>query len=187
MPAATSFASAASSSAPPLGATASSSENGELPADDGGDLRHLARLAEAVEARHQRILERRRHRRAVLARRFHHALGQFLDEQRNAVGLGDDRGDGFRRQAVRGGDAGDQLGAFGAAETTERQQRRMRPRQPRRCEIRSRGHQGKQPRLADAVGYARHQFERGGVDPVRVFHDQKHRLGLAQADDLVDQ
>ena len=35
--------------------------------------------------------ERRGHRRAVLARRFHHAPGQFLDEQGHAVGLGDDR------------------------------------------------------------------------------------------------
>ena len=99
----------------------------ELPADDGGDLRHFAGLAEAVEPGHQRILERRRHR-AVFARRFHHALGQFLDEQRHAIGLGNDRGDGLRRQAVRGGDAGDQLRAFRAAQAAERQQRRMRPR-----------------------------------------------------------
>ena len=83
----------------------------ELPADHGGDLGHFARVAEAVETRHQRILQRRRHR-TVLAGRFHHASGQFLDEQRNAIGLGDDRGDGLRRQAVRGGDAGDQLRAF---------------------------------------------------------------------------
>jgi hypothetical protein len=64
-----------------------------LPADDRGDLRHLARLAEAIQPGHQRILECHRYPRAVLACRFHHAFGQFLDEQWNTVGLSDDRGD----------------------------------------------------------------------------------------------
>ena len=41
-----------------------------MPADDGGDLSHLARFAEAIETRHQGILERGGHL-AVFARRFH--------------------------------------------------------------------------------------------------------------------
>ena len=161
--------------------------DGELPTNDGGDLRHLACFAETLEARHQRILERRWHRGAVFPRRFHHALGQFLGEQRHAVGLGDDRGDGFRRQAVCGGDGGDQLRAFSPAQSGERQQGRVRPRQPRGCKIHPRGYQEKQPRLSDAVGDARQQFERGRVNPMSVFHDQKHRLSFAQANDLIDQ
>jgi hypothetical protein len=35
---------------------------GELPADHGRDLGHIARAAEAVEPGHQRVLQRRRHR-----------------------------------------------------------------------------------------------------------------------------
>ena len=159
----------------------------KLPADHGGDLSHLARRAEAVEARHQRILERRRHRRRRLAGRLHHAPGQFLGEQRNAVSLVEDRGDGFRGQVLRCGDAGDKPGAVGAAEATERQQSRMRPRLPRRRKIRPRGHHRQQSRPADAVGKLRHQFERGGIDPVRIFQDQQNRLGFTEADDLVDQ
>ena len=108
MPASTSLSSAPSSAALSLAGDRRQQREGELPADDRGDLRHLARLVEAVEPRHQRILERRRHRRAVLARRFHHAPGQLLDEQRHAIGLGDDRRDRFRLQAVRGRDVGDQ-------------------------------------------------------------------------------
>ena len=158
----------------------------ELPADDGGDLRDLARLAEAVQACHQRILERCRHRGAVLARGFQHAFRQFLREQRHAVGLGDDRGNDFRRQAVRGGNAGDQRRAFGAAQSAQRQQSRMGPRQPGRCEIRPRHDDGKQARLRDTVRYARQHFERRRVDPMRVFDDEEHRLGFAQANDLLD-
>jgi hypothetical protein len=51
-----------------------------LTADHGGELRHFARLAEPVEPRHQRILERCGHGGAVLAGLLHHALGQFLGE-----------------------------------------------------------------------------------------------------------
>ena len=134
----------------------------ELPADDGGDLRHLARRAEAVEPRHQRILERRRHRGAVFARRFHHAFGQFLGEQRNAVGLGDDRGDGFRRQAVR------------AATPATNWAHSARPRRPsvssvecgRACHGGAKSGRAvttaSNAHLTDAVGQMRHQFERGG-------------------------
>src|ERR1700730_2100710 len=57
----------------------------ELPANDRSDLRHLACLAEAVEPSHERILECRRHRRVVLPRRFHHALGQLLPTTRNTI------------------------------------------------------------------------------------------------------
>ena len=45
----------------------------ELPANHRGNLGHLARAAETVEASHQRVLQRRRHR--VLAHRFHYASG----------------------------------------------------------------------------------------------------------------
>jgi len=88
---------------------------------------------------------------------------------------------------VRGGDAGDQLGTFHTAQPTQRQQRRVRPRQPRGREFRPRGHHGKQSGRTDAVGQARHKFKRGGIDPVSVFQNQKHRIGLAEADELVDQ
>ena len=90
--------------------------------------------------------------------------------------------DGFRRQAMRRGDAGDQLGAFRTAEPAERQQRRVRPRLPGRREFRPRRHHGQQPRRADTVREPRHQFEGGGVDPMRVFQDQQHRFGLAEAE-----
>src|ERR1700722_17648068 len=56
----------------PLGGNRREQRESKLPPDDGGNLGPFARLAEAVETGHQRILQRRRHR-AVFARRFHDA------------------------------------------------------------------------------------------------------------------
>lgn len=63
----------------------------------------------------------------------------------------------------------------------------MWPRQPRRREFRPRGYDGKQAGRTDAVGQVRQKFKRGGINPVSVFQNQKHRIGLARADDFVDQ
>jgi len=34
---------------------------------------------------------------------------------------------------------------------------------------------------------ARHQFQGRGIDPLGVFDDEQHRMGLAGRDDLVDE
>ena len=75
----------------------------EFACDRGADLCDLLHRHEAIEARHQRILQRRgdRHgrQRAVKAvalgflnqqSRLQHILGQLFHEKRHAVGLGDD-------------------------------------------------------------------------------------------------
>ena len=98
---------------------------GELPADHRGNLGHFARAAETVEAGHQRVLQCRRHR--IPTRRFYHTSGQLFDEQRHAIGLGDNRGDRVRRQSMRGSNARDHLHAFGTAEASERNQRGVWP------------------------------------------------------------
>ena len=83
---------------------------GKLAADHRPELRHLLHRGEAVEPRHQRIVQRCRNRErrqrarkfVVIARvgqktGFHHRLGQLLDEQRRAIGLGHDLRDNFGR------------------------------------------------------------------------------------------
>ena len=118
---------------------------GELAADRGADLRDLLDRGEAVEARKQRVVERRgdreRRQRAgklvAVARvreqaRLEHRLGQLLDEQGHAVGLGDD---------LRGTSAGRALApttrstmrrALAAAEPGERQRADVRLARPGR-------------------------------------------------------
>ena len=76
---------------------------GELAAERGADLRDLLDRGEAVEAGEQRVVQRRRDRerrqrtgQLVMVAgvgqepELEHRLGQLLDEQRHAVGLGHD-------------------------------------------------------------------------------------------------
>ena len=83
---------------------------GKLPADDRGNLGYVFDRSEAVETRHQRVLQRRRDRRwrqraleliaVVLLPKhfqFEHRLGQLLKEQRHAFGLGHDLVQDHRR------------------------------------------------------------------------------------------
>ncbi len=83
---------------------------GELAPERGADLGDLFHGCEAVEAGEQRVMQGRWQRErwqrpgqlVVVARvreqaRFEHRLGQLLDEQRHAVGLGHD----LRRDLVR--------------------------------------------------------------------------------------
>src|SRR5262249_13816067 len=73
---------------------------GELAANTCADLRHYFGPAETVEAGHERVLQRRRDRQRKYrcskfelavglsqVARFEDRLGQFLEEQRYAVGL----------------------------------------------------------------------------------------------------
>ena len=76
--------------------------------------------------------------------------------------------------------------AHSARLAIQRQKGGLRTREPGWREIRPRAHEGKQVRVAKAVGQARHQFEHRGIDPVRVLQHQQDRIALAQTDDLVD-
>ena len=118
---------------------------GELPSDGRTDLSDLLRgRAKAVEARHQQGLQGRRHRgagprrdarRAGRALRFDHRLGQFLDEQRHAVGSVQDLGHELGRQSPLAGDPIDQRGSIAFVETIQQAQRDVRLTGPWRIEL----------------------------------------------------
>ena len=112
---------------------------GELAADRGADLRDLLHRREAVEAGQQRVVQRRRDRErrqragqlVVVARvreqaRFEHRLGQLLDEQRHAVGLGHDLRRDLVRQRLVPDHPLDQGGALAPAEPGQRQRADVR-------------------------------------------------------------
>ena len=78
---------------------------GEAAPDHRADLRHLARRAEPVEPRHQRLLQRRRDRLdAALLTALQKQPRHLLDEQRHAAGARGDVVDHLLRQRVAGGD-----------------------------------------------------------------------------------
>jgi hypothetical protein len=77
----------------------------EAAANHRADLRHLARRAEPVEPRHQRLLKGRRDGvdAALLAAALQEESRHFLDEQRHAAGAHGDILHHFLRQRVAGG------------------------------------------------------------------------------------
>src|SRR5208282_4707785 len=105
---------------------------GEFSADYRGCLRHLFRAREPVEPRHQRVLQTRGNGERITSGFFaqqsalEQALGQFLDEQRNAVGTLDDAVEDFGRQTFAAGDAVDESGCVAPRQSVQRQQGDMR-------------------------------------------------------------
>ncbi len=142
---------------------------GELPSDCGADLRHVLDRGEAIEARHQRSLQRRWNgefrqrpveRIALVGLAEDAALdqraGQFLDEQRHAICAREDLIDDRVGQRLVPGDAGNDAGAVATAEAVQGQHRHMRLTDPVRPKLRPpRDHQ--QHRQAGGTG--NHSFE----------------------------
>ena len=104
----------------------------ELAADHRADLGDFLAQRDPVEAGHQRVAQRLRDR--DVGRRsgigimvalddqvagLQDGLGQFLDEERNAVGPGDDLGGEARRQRLAADDIGDQRAALRRREFRE--------------------------------------------------------------------
>ena len=130
---------------------------GELAADGGADLGDLAYRRQPVEPGHQRVVQggrdRQRRQRAVervtpvlLAQQaaFDNGLGQLLEEQRHAVGAGEDLLEDLGRQRLAAGRPLDQGRALAAAEAGERQCGDMRLGGPGRGELRPRGDEEQQ-------------------------------------------
>ena len=72
---------------------------------------------------------------------FQHRLGQFLNEQRVPVGLGDDLFHHFGGQHAPAGHLRDHAFDVGAIESTERQGADLGETNPRRLELRPEGEQ----------------------------------------------
>ena len=111
----------------------------KLPADHRADLRHLARRRQTIQPGHQRILERHWHRDGrqssgddvgvafeTQQAQLEQGLGQFLHEQRHAVGLGDHRIENTRRQPAAMCDPLDHLSALLASQPVQRQLQHVR-------------------------------------------------------------
>ena len=122
---------------------------GEAAADHRADLRYLARRAEAVEPRRQRLLQRRRDGvDAALLAALQEEPRHFLDEQRNAAGAGGDIVDHFTRQRVAGRKLGHHVAHLRAIERRQRDGAVMRTHAPGRPKLRPRRRHDEQRRRA---------------------------------------
>ena len=156
---------------------------GELAPDRGRHLRHLLGLAQAVETGGQGVLDggwddhalrglggRRGRRRRALC--FEQHLGQFLDEQRDAIGGDQDllAQLGVERAAL--GDEVDDLGTLLATQTLEGQPvEGVRVEQVRPC-IRANGNQGQQRRLVEPSQHAAQPVPGCRIGPLQILEDQ---------------
>ena len=166
---------------------------GELAADGGADLRDLLYRRQPVEAGHQRILQRRGYRQrwqrpvqleAIAAVDQHaalqHRLGQLLDEQRHAIGLGDDLLEHLVGKRLLLGHGGHHHRALAPSEPVECQRAGMGVVAPGRLEFGPCRYQHQHRRRFGSVDHARQQAERARIGPLRVFEHQqnRHHLGL---------
>ena len=118
--------------------------------------------------------------------RLEHGLGQFLHEQWHPVGLDQDLGQHFLRQAALTGHASDQFRCLAAAHAVESQGANVRVSLslPARPEL---GPVGDQQHHRQLLQLRYQKIERllaGGVDPVHVFVDNQDRLPPGQCFDL---
>ena len=115
-------------------------------------------------------------RRGRLRAGFQHRLGQFLDEQRHAVGaLGDLLHDLGRQRRIPG-DVGDHRRRVAPVEPGQRQHRHMRLPGPRRLKLGAEHCQQQHRPVRDPLDHAVQQFARTRVDPVKVIEHHQHRL-----------
>ena len=172
----------------------------ELATDHGADLRDLLDRREAVEARHQQVVQGRRDRErrqgagqlvAIAGvreqARFQHRLGQLLDEQRHAVGARHDLLDDLGRQRLVAGDPRDRSAPWRRPSRPMRQRRHVRLAGPGRGELRPEGDQRQRRQLPDALDHHAQELEGRGVDPVHVLVQRQHRLLRRERRELVEQ
>lgn len=172
----------------------------ELPAECRADLGHLLHGDQAVEPRHQGIVQRRGDGDAVDGScvfvapvgghdevGVEHCPGEFLEEQRHAVGLRDDVCRQVVRQRRATGDPQYQRDAVLRAQSAEHD--RPDPATDQRLvpELGTRRDDDEQRHACAAFGHGSQHFERGRVGPVCVLEQDERRLHARDLRNDVDQ
>ena len=172
---------------------------GELAAYGRADLGQLLGRGEAVEARQKQVVQRRRDRQrgegtfqfvAIAGvdqqAGLEHLLGQFLDEERDAVRpLQNLRAD-FRRKRFGAGQTIDHRRSFVACQASQLHPPAMRQLGPGRLEAGARSDQQEYAALTRPLDRKLQQFEARRVDPVNVLIDHQHRLQGREPDEPLD-
>src|SRR5215471_16203637 len=117
---------------------------------------------------------------------FYQRFGQLLDEQRNAVGALDNPVCDLRRQLLAAGQALDQCRRIALAEAAQGQRRDLRVARPGRLELRAESDHHQRGKAWHSIRRPFQQFQRGLIDPLRVFEYEKHWLSAREALELRD-
>ena len=152
---------------------------------------------QAVQPRHQRVVQRGRNRQrgeepgqlialGLLLEQagLQHHLRQLFDKQRHPIGLGHDLLDDLRGQGLAVGDLADHLHGLALGQPVQRDLGEVRAPRPGRAEVGPKGPQRQDAGGGALIDQEGEQLQGGRIDPVQVFHHKEHRLlgGNAQQD-----
>ena len=108
-----------------------------------------------------------------------HGLGQFLDEQRHAVGAQDDLAQQRRRDCLVAGEMLHDGLTFAVGQAIDRQDLCVSMVDQGRRLVRPIGDEQQQPARPNIAGDHLQQFMRRRIEPVRVLHHHQQRLQRA--------
>ena len=171
---------------------------GETAPDAGADLGDFADRRQAIEARRQTVLQGRRHREFGDRALQHIAMpgvldetaldhhgGQFLDEQRHPVGLGDDLPHQLVGQRFAAGHLVGHGRDIATAQARQAKRGGMAEAGPRRLILQTMGNQQKHPPTRGLGGQTIEHFLGRGIDPMGVLEDQQDRARARQPGQLI--
>ena len=118
---------------------------------------------------------------------FKNRLCELLDEQRVAVGLGDNLVHHFGRQRVAVGDLRNNGFNIAAVEAPELYDADIRQTHPWRLEFRPKRKKSKGRYLAQSIDHEIEQFERGGIGPMRVLEQEQDRFLTREPFKLIEE
>ena len=173
---------------------------GEFAPNRRADLRDVLNRGEAIEARHQRILQcrgnRKRRQRPVEAVSvrpldeepgFKHVLRQLFQKERHPVGLDDDLREHFGGELSAASDALDERFRLDSVETAKGHHRDVGRGRPWRFEFGTEGDQQQRRQSWNALEQEVQHFERSRIGPLRVLKHDQQRLLFREALHLVAQ
>ena len=109
-----------------------------------------------------------------------HIFRQRFDIERHAIGLRQNRLLHLGRKGFASRHRRDKFGALPAGKPAERQGRHMTIVRPHRLEVGSTGDQQEHAHLPDAVNDARHEVQRGGIQPMGIFQNEQQGGAIGQ-------
>jgi hypothetical protein len=101
-----------------------------------------------------------------------HIFRQRFDIERYAIGLHQNRLLHLGRKCFASCQRCHEFGTLPTGQPTERQERHVTIVRPHRLEVGPKGDQHQHAHLPDAVNDARQKIQRGGIQPMGIFHNE---------------
>ena len=169
---------------------------GKLPADCRPQLGHRFRSLHAVEPGIERVLQRRgdaqcrqRGGEFVAAVPFHKhvafedGLGELFQEQRHAIGLGDDMFYRLLRQILVAGDPANDFSGVFPGKAEELNLGKIIPDRPWRSKLGTITQKDQELVSSGSGDQLVEHFKRGGIDPMEILQREEHRLACGSRED----